>query len=148
MEEGDVPQVHALLAALARFEKLEHGFEASEEALMRHAFGDRPIVEGIVSESGGRIVGAAVFFFTYSTFKGGRGIWLEDLFVLPEERGKGHGRALLGAVLQRASDEGCRRVEWSVLEWNESAIRFYESAGAAVLPDWRICRWEGFPEGR
>ena len=92
---------------------------------------------------GDRAVGVAVFFHNFSTFLGRPGLYLEDLFVNPEDRGKGHGRALLRHLARLAVERGCARFEWSVLDWNEPAIRFYRSQGADVMPDWRICRVTG-----
>jgi len=96
-----------------------------------------------VAESAGELVGFALFFGNYSTFLTQPGIYLEDIYVLPEERGRGIGKALLMNVARIAYERGCGRLEWSVLEWNTSAIAFYERAGAGVLPDWRICRVTG-----
>jgi GNAT superfamily N-acetyltransferase len=113
------------------------------QALAEHLFGDRPWAESIVAELDREVVGFALFFTNYSTFLTKPGLYLEDLFVLPDHRGKGLGKALLLAVAAIASERDYGRMEWSVLDWNEAAIAFYEHIGATVLPDWRICRITG-----
>ena len=107
------------------------------------AFGSRPAVEVLVAEELGKIDGFALFFHTFSTFLGRRGLWLEDLYVRPERRGSGIGTALLKALAALAVERGCGRFEWAVLDWNTPAIGFYERMGATVLPDWRIARVTG-----
>jgi GNAT superfamily N-acetyltransferase len=129
-----------LVQQLAVFERLADKVSGSAEALARHLFGERPAAEAIVAETGERLLGFALFFGTYSTFLTRPGVYLEDLFVLESERGKGIGRALLSEVRRIAEARGAGRLEWSVLDWNENAIRFYRAFGADVLPDWRICR--------
>lgn len=101
---------------------------------------DEPVVECLVAELDHVIVAYSLFFTSFSTFKVKPGIWLEDLYVLPEMRGQGIGKTLLSTVVESAKERGYGRVEWSVLDWNESAITFYERLGATVMPDWRICR--------
>jgi GNAT superfamily N-acetyltransferase len=139
----DVPAIHALVAALARYEKLEHQVSGTADDLREHLFGARRYVEALVAGEGASVVGFALYFHNYSTFLARPGLYLEDLFVLPDHRRLGHGRALLKALARIAVERGCGRLEWSVLEWNEPALRFYESIGAPAMPDWRICRLTG-----
>jgi GNAT superfamily N-acetyltransferase len=145
---ADVPQVFAFIRALARFERLEHEVETegAVERLHVHLFGPRPACEVLIAEdpaAGGSALGFALFFPVYSTFKTEVCLHLEDLFVLPEARGRGIGEALLRAVAAVGDARGCARVQWNVLDWNRGAIQFYERLGATVLPDWRTCRVEG-----
>lgn len=139
----DLPTIHALLGALARYEKLEHEAVGTQEALREHLFGASPAAEVILAEEAGRVVGFALTFRTYSTFLCKPGIYLEDLFVLPEHRGKGHGRALLAALARQAVERGCGRFEWAVLDWNEPAIGFYRSLGARRMEGWSVFRLTG-----
>ncbi len=127
---------------MADFEKLSHQVVVTEAALREHLFGARPCAEAIVARVGGKPAGFALFFHNYSTFVGKPGMYLEDIFVLPESRKGGVGRALLRRVASIARERGCGRFEWSVLDWNENAIDFYRRVGAEVLPDWRICRMD------
>jgi GNAT superfamily N-acetyltransferase len=140
---SDVPALHALILGLARYERLEHEFVGTDEHLRAHLFGARPYAEALVSEEGGVIFAFALFFHTYSTFLCRPGVYLEDLFVEPQYRRKGHGRALIREVARIAVDRGCGRFEWSVLDWNEPAIAFYRSLGATIMDEWRICRMTG-----
>ncbi|XGV94564.1 MAG: N-acetyltransferase family protein [Leptolyngbya sp. BL-A-14] len=140
---ADVPAIFALIQALAEYEKLAHAVTGSPEALQNHLFGQRPYAEVVLAEVAETVAGLALFFYNYSTFLTKPGIYLEDLFVLPEYRKLGIGKALLTHLAQRALSEGCGRLEWSVLDWNAPAIAFYEKMGATVLPDWRICRVTG-----
>jgi GNAT superfamily N-acetyltransferase len=142
-ERRDVDAIVALIRGLAEFEKLTHLLEVTPEKLALHLFGPKPVVEAIVAERSGRVVGFALFFVSYSTFLAKPGLWLEDLFVEPDERGHGIGQALLEHLARVAAARGYGRVEWSVLDWNAGAIRFYERMGATVMPDWRICRIAG-----
>lgn len=139
----DVPALVGLIRELAEFEHLSHLVEATPEALAPHLFGPRPVAEAVVGEVAGRVVGFALFFTNFSTFKCRPGLYLEDLYVQPAQRGTGLGRALLRHVGALAAARGCGRFEWSVLDWNANAIAFYEKMGASVLPDWRICRVTG-----
>lgn len=132
-----------LIQALAEYEKLSHAVTGNAEALEAHLFGAKPYIEAILAEYAGQVVGFALFFHNYSTFLTKPGIYVEDLFVLPEFRRKGIGKALLQYIAQLAVDRDCGRLEWSVLDWNQPAIAFYETIGASVLPDWRICRVTG-----
>jgi GNAT superfamily N-acetyltransferase len=140
---ADGETLFTLIKALAEYEKLTHAVTGSVVALKEHLFGERPIIEAILAEVEGQPVGFALFFYNYSTFLTKPGIYLEDLFVLPEFRRQGIGQVLLAHLAQLALERGCGRFEWSVLDWNESAIKFYERMGATVLPDWRICRVTG-----
>jgi GNAT superfamily N-acetyltransferase len=140
---SDVPTLYALIRALARYEKLDHEHVGMEVDLCEHLFGARPYCEALVAEDESRLVGFALFFHNYSTFLARPGIYLEDLFVLPDWRRHGHGRDLLRAVARLAVDRGCGRFEWSVLNWNEPAIGFYQALGAEPLDDWRIFRLQG-----
>lgn len=139
----DVPAIFSLIQALAEYENLTHQVTGTEADLQDHLFGEKPFVEAIVATTPTQIVGFALFFYNYSTFLTKPGIYLEDLFVLPEYRGEGIGKALLTQVAQLAINRNCGRLEWSVLDWNEPAIGFYQRMGADVLPDWRICRVTG-----
>jgi GNAT superfamily N-acetyltransferase len=116
---------------------------STQEQLHVHLFGARPYAEALLAEDEGTAVGFAVFFHNYSTFVGRPGLYVEDVFVCPEHRRKGHGRSLFRELARIAVDRGCARFEWSVLDWNEPAIAFYRSLGATVMPDWRICRMTG-----
>ena len=140
---GDEDAIFRLIRALAEFEHLTHQVSGSAELLAEHLFGARPAAEALVAEVSGELVGFALFFSNYSTFLTQPGVYLEDLFVLPSERGRGIGKALLVSVAQIARERQCGRLEWSVLDWNANAIAFYERAGATVMPDWRICRVTG-----
>lgn len=137
---SDVPAVLSFIRGLAEYEKLTHLMHATEEQLRETLFGERRYAEVLIARVGGKPVGFALFFHNYSTFLAKPGLYLEDLFVLPEYRGKGVGRSLLKAVAKVAQDRKCGRFEWTVLDWNEPAIRFYEKIGATLLPDWRVCR--------
>ena len=142
----DVPELHALIRGLADYERLTSNCVSTEEDLDSALFGERPAAEALIArdrENSRPAVGFALFFQTYSTFVGRRGLWLEDLFVVPEQRGAGLGRALLVELAKIAQRRGCGRFEWAVLDWNAPAIRFYESLGATILPDWRLVRVTG-----
>jgi GNAT superfamily N-acetyltransferase len=140
---ADVPAIFQLIQALADYEQLSHEVVGSKTALAEHLFGDRPLAETLVAEYDSKSVGFALFFHNYSTFLTKPGIYLEDVFVLPEYRGQGIGKALLAHLATIALERDCGRLEWSVLDWNEPAIAFYEHVGATVLPEWRTCRVTG-----
>ena len=137
---GDEHALFELVRALARFERLEYTVSGSAEELARHLFGERPVAEAVLAEEDGAAVGFALFFTTYSTFLTRPGVYLEDLFVLESHRRRGVGAALLTEVKRLAEARGAGRLEWSVLDWNTGAIKFYERFGATALPQWRICR--------
>ena len=141
--EADVPVIVGLIRALATYERLEHEMVATEDDIHHALFGPRPYAEVILAREDSDTVGYALFFHNYSTFRGRPGIYLEDLFVRPERRGHGYGRALLVALARLAVERGCARYEWSVLDWNEPAIGFYRRMGAEVMEEWRICRVTG-----
>ena len=138
--KADVAAIHTLIAELADFEDLRHQFVATVEDLQQGLFGAKPAAEAMVAEMQGEIVGYAIFFPSYSTFIGQRGLWLEDLYVQKDCRGQGIGKKLILAVGALAEERGCQRFEWSVLDWNQRAIDFYEGLGAEVMPDWRTVR--------
>ena len=140
---ADLPAIVGLIRELAAFEKLEHLVVATPESMAPHLFGTRPAAEAVVAEVDGAVVAFALFFTNFSTFLGQPGLYLEDLYVQPAHRGTGLGKSLLAHLGALAVERGCGRFEWSVLDWNENAIRFYESMGATVMPDWRICRITG-----
>lgn len=140
---ADSHTLFTLIQALAEYEKLSHAVTGNPAALQAHLFGGKPYAEAILAELSGKVVGFALFFHNYSTFLTQPGIYLEDLFVLPEYRSCGIGKALLIHVAQLAISRGCGRLEWSVLTWNQPAIAFYQRMGASILPDWQICRVTG-----
>jgi GNAT superfamily N-acetyltransferase len=142
-EPGDVGHVLGMIEALAEYEKLRHLCVATEAGLARALFGPEPAAEVVLGWEDDRPVGFALFFHNFSTFLGRRGLYLEDLFVQPAFRRRGYGRALLIHLARLAVERGCGRFEWAVLDWNASAVSFYESLGATVLPDWRITRVTG-----
>jgi GNAT superfamily N-acetyltransferase len=142
----DVPAILDLIRGLAEYERLSHLCVSTEADIAAALFGPHPAAEVLIARCGapsGKAAGFALFFHTFSTFLGRRSLWLEDLFVRPEHRGAGIGRALLQSLAGIARERGCGRFEWTVLDWNAPAIRFYGSLGADLLPDWRICRVTG-----
>ena len=141
--ESDVPLILAFIRELAEYERLPHEVVATEESLRRTMFGPKPEAEVLLAHLDGGPVGFAVFFTTYSTFLGRSGIHLEDVFVRPAARGRGVGRALLTAVARIAVSRGSGRLEWSVLDWNESAIGFYRGLGARPMDEWTVYRLDG-----
>jgi GNAT superfamily N-acetyltransferase len=142
-EAPDVPVIAELIRGLARFEKLEDEVTMTEERLGENLFGRHRYAETLLAEDAGTAVGFALFFHNFSTFLGLPGIYLEDLFVIPEHRGQGVGRALLKELARVALERGCGRLEWSVLNWNRDAISFYEKLGARPLSDWTVYRLTG-----
>jgi GNAT superfamily N-acetyltransferase len=142
-EPSDVPVIADLIRGLARFEKLEHEVTLTEELLAVGLFGPRPYAEALLAEEDGLPIGFALFFHSFSTFLARPGIYLEDLFVVPEHRGRGIGRALLAHLARLAVERGCGRLEWAVLDWNSEAIGFYERLGARPNSDWTIYRVAG-----
>ncbi|HEY7672483.1 MAG TPA: GNAT family N-acetyltransferase [Gammaproteobacteria bacterium] len=141
--KADVPVILSLIRQLAEYEKLAHEVTASEQVIRDSLFGPKPAAEVLLAHAGSVPIGFAVFFQNFSTFLGKPGIYLEDLFVLPDWRRKGVGKRLLSSVAALAVARGCGRFEWAVLDWNEPALRFYKSLGTRVMDDWRICRLTG-----
>ncbi len=139
----DVQRLLQLIRDLAEYEKLSHLVVGTEAQLREELFGERPVIESVLAWEGEQALGFALFFHNFSTFLARRGLYLEDLFVVPEARGRGIGRALIRHGARLAVERGCGRYEWSVLDWNQTAIDFYRSIGAELLPDWRICRMTG-----
>ena len=142
-EPRDVPALVGLIRELAEFEKLTHLVEVTPQRLHPQLFGERPAAEAVVAELQGRVIGFALFFTNFSTFLGKPGLYLEDLYVQPAHRNGGVGRALLTHLAALANARGYGRFEWSVLDWNVDAIRFYDKMGATLLREWRICRVTG-----
>ena len=141
--EADVPLIMRFIRDLAEYERLADRVTATEEMLRRTLFGNPRFAEVLVCEDGVEPAGFALFFHNYSTFLGQPGIYLEDLFVREEMRGRGHGKALLARLARIARERGCGRVEWAVLDWNAPSIAFYRSIGAISLDDWKIMRLTG-----
>jgi GNAT superfamily N-acetyltransferase len=139
----DLDRIIGFIRALATYEKLANDVHLHRETLGNHLFGPRPMAEVLIAELDAAPVGFALFFHNFSTFEGRPGIYLEDLFVDPASRGSGAGRALLSRLAQLAIERGCARLEWSVLDWNEPAIRFYKSLGATPMDGWTINRVDG-----
>jgi GNAT superfamily N-acetyltransferase len=139
----DVPTILTLIRGLAEYEHLVHQMEATPSRLRRHGFGRRPYFETLVCRRGRTPVGFALYFYTYSTFLGRPSLYLEDLFVLPEERGRGAGKALLRALAKIAVARACGRMEWVVLDWNAPSIRFYKGLGARLHKEWVLTRLTG-----
>ena len=139
----DLGAVHAMIRELAAYEKLSHLCVSTEADLDAALFGPRPAAEVLVAWKAGKPAAFALFFHNFSTFLGRRGLWLEDLYVRPEFRRQGCAHALLRALAGITCARDCGRFEWAVLDWNAPAIEFYQTLGAAVLPDWRICRVVG-----
>lgn len=140
---GDEALVLGFIRKLADYEKLAHEVEATEIDLSRDLFGAAPRVFCEIAEWGGAPVGFALWFYTYSTFRGRHGIWLEDLFVDPDHRGHGTGKALLAHLAKRCADEGLGRLEWWVLDWNAPSIEFYKAQRADMMDEWTVCRVDG-----
>jgi GNAT superfamily N-acetyltransferase len=139
----DVPLLLRLITALAEYERMTDQVVAAEADVRASLFGDTPAAEAVIARVGGEAVGFALWFYNYSTFLGRQGLYLEDLFVLPEQRGRGIGRALLIHLARVAVSRNCGRMEWSVLDWNEPAIRFYRSLGAEPMDEWTVFRVTG-----
>ncbi|NMN03059.1 MULTISPECIES: GNAT family N-acetyltransferase [unclassified Novosphingobium] len=137
---ADLPLIAQLIRDLAAYEKLTHQVRFDEATLGEHLFGPRPMAEVLVAERDGQGEGFALFFHNFSTFEGKPGIYLEDLYVRPQARGAGLGKALLQALAALAVQRGCARLEWSVLDWNAPSIAFYRSLGARMMDEWRIMR--------
>ncbi len=142
-EPNDSGLVYAFIRELAEYERLTHLVEATEADIAAELFGPRPRVFCDIAEWRGQPVGFALWFYTFSTFKGRRGIYLEDLFVRPEHRGHGIGKGLLHGLARRCAEEGLGRLEWAVLDWNTPSIAFYESLGATPQDGWTVYRLTG-----
>jgi GNAT superfamily N-acetyltransferase len=140
---GDAGVVLGFIRALAAYEKLAHEVEASEASLDAMLFGPNPRVFADIAEWDGEPVGFAIWFYNFSTFLGRHGLWLEDLYVMPEQRGRGIGKALLARLAKRCLDEGLGRLEWWVLDWNTPAIEIYRAQGARMMDEWTVCRTTG-----
>jgi GNAT superfamily N-acetyltransferase len=142
-EEEDVPVLLQFIKKLALYERLSHVVTATEEILRRNLFGEKRAAEAILAEYQGRVTGFAVYFYNFSTFEGKPGIFIEDLYVDESHRRQGLGLAMFMYIARLAKERGCGRLEWSVLDWNEPAIHFYENLGAAALSDWTTYRLTG-----
>ena len=138
--EKDVPLIYILIKELAEFEKMLHEVKATEASLLETLFGKQKFAEVLIAEFNGKPAGQALYFFNYSTFIGKPGIYLEDLYVRPQFRKNGIGKALLTELIKLAKEKNCGRVEWAVLNWNENAISFYKSLGAVPMEEWQIFR--------
>jgi GNAT superfamily N-acetyltransferase len=136
----DVPVILELIRDLATYERAPEEVVATEEQLVDVLFGERPVAEVLLAFEGESPVGFAIYFYNFSTWLGRPGLYLEDLFVKPEKRGKGYGRALLVDLAKIARDRGCGRMEWAVLDWNEPAIEFYRALGAKPMNEWTVFR--------
>ena len=137
---ADVPVILELIRALATYERAPNGVTATEDGLNKVLFGEKPAAEVLLAFENETAVGFAVFFHNFSTWLGRPGLYLEDLFVRPEDRGKGYGRALLIHLAKIARDRGCGRMEWAVLDWNDPAIQFYHKLGAKPMDEWTVFR--------
>jgi len=142
-QSGDLPLIAELIRALAEYEKLAHEVRFDEAVLAQKLFGPRPYAEVLIGEIDGVPQGFALFFHNFSTFEGKPGVYLEDLFVRPEARGSGLGKALLARLAALALERDCARLEWSVLDWNEPAIGFYKGLGAKMMDEWTVMRVDG-----
>ncbi len=140
---SDTPLILSLIKELAEYERLSHMVVATEDMLREQLFGAQPCAQVVIARENNVPVGFALFFWNFSTFLGKPGVYLEDLFVRPEFRGKGYGKALLLHLASRAKQRGCGRFEWSVLDWNEPAIQFYQSLGAVNMKEWNLYRVTG-----
>jgi GNAT superfamily N-acetyltransferase len=140
---ADIPVVFDLIKQLAEYEKLSHMVSGNEAMLRESLFGEKPVCEAVVAREGELPVGFALYFSTFSTFLCKPGLYLEDLFVLPEKRGSGYGKALLSHLANICLERGCGRFEWRVLDWNEPSIKFYESLGGVMMKEWWLVRMTG-----
>lgn len=139
----DASLILEFVKGLAKYEKAEHEVLATEAHIKNSLFGSHSTTQAVICEKGGHPIGFAVYFFNYSTWLGKHGLYLEDLYVMPSERGSGAGKSLLKYLAQIAVQKGCGRFEWSVLDWNEPAINFYESFGAKAQEEWVVYRLSG-----
>ena len=143
--ESDVDPIHALIVELATYERSADQVRATPDQLRAALFGAQPAAYALVAEAGDEIVGFALYFRNFSTWEGVHGIYLEDLYVKPEHRGAGHGRALLSSLAALAVERGYARLEWAVLDWNQPSITFYRNLGALPLDEWTVYRLSGDP---
>ncbi len=141
--ESDVGRIHQLVLDLARYERAPDQVKATPEQLRAALFGPQPAAYALVAEAGGKVVGFALYFLNFSTWEGVHGIYLEDLYVMPEHRGTGLGKAMLRSLAQIAVQRGYARVEWWVLDWNEPSIDFYRRLGAVPMDEWTVYRLTG-----
>ena len=141
--ENDVATILALIKELAEYEHLSHEVEATADDIRKSLFGDRPVAEALIGEADGIAVSFALFFYNFSTFLGKPGIYLEDLYVKPEHRSNGFGRRMLAHIARLAKERNCGRFEWSVLDWNEPAIRTYDRLNARPMKEWLLYRLTG-----
>ncbi len=139
----DVAVLHRLIGDLADYERLAHQVVGTADQLAEELFGAHPVIESVLAWEGDEVLGFGLYFHNYSTFLARRGLYLEDLFVVPHARGRGFGKRLIHHCARLAVERGCGRFEWAVLDWNRPAIDFYLSLGATMLADWRICRLSG-----
>jgi GNAT superfamily N-acetyltransferase len=142
-ERADLDTIIGFIRALAEFEKLADQVRLDRDALDAHLFGERPMAEVLIAEANATSIGFALFFHNFSTFEGRPGLYLEDLYVVPQARGSGAGKALLRALARLTIERGCARLEWWVLDWNVAAIDFYTALGAKPMDDWTVYRVEG-----
>jgi GNAT superfamily N-acetyltransferase len=140
---SDVGDIVRLVRGLAEYEKLLHEVKSTEADFRARLFGERPVAHAVLAEATGAAVGMTLYYYTFSTFTGRCDLFLEDLFVMPAHRGHGIGLALFRHLAGIARDEGCRRIEWRVLNWNQPAIDFYDRIGAKPMTDWSVRRLEG-----
>ncbi|KPL09858.1 MAG: GNAT family acetyltransferase [Bacteroides sp. SM1_62] len=141
--ESDVPLILRFVQELAEYEKLSHEVLATEEDFRKYLFGEKQFAEVVIGEYHSDPVGYALYFYSFSTFTGKPGIYLEDIYVKPDERGRGFGKTMLAYLARLAVDQQCGRYEWAVLDWNEPSISFYESLGATLKKEWIIARVTG-----
>jgi GNAT superfamily N-acetyltransferase len=140
IKQDEVPGLLELIRELARFERLEHEVEATVESLTQSLFGPRPVAGALIARATGELAGYALHFFTFSSFTGRAGIWLEDLYVRSQFRRQGLGRALIQAVARVGADRNCKRFEWTALNWNKNALDFYRKLGAKTMDEWVLVR--------
>jgi GNAT superfamily N-acetyltransferase len=144
-QESDIAHIHRLIVDLATYERSPHEVKATPEQLRTALFAPQPAAYALVAEADGEVVGFALYFRNFSTWEGVHGIYLEDLYVMPEHRGAGHGKALLSALAAQAVERGYARLEWAVLDWNQPSIDFYRGIGAVPLDEWTVYRLSGEP---
>jgi hypothetical protein len=137
---AEIPALLSLIRELAKFELLENAMEATVDSLRESLFAPNPAAGALLAHENGEVVGYAIYFFTFSSFLGRRGIWLEDVFVLPQFRNQGTGRRLINAVARIGAEANCGRFEWTALDWNKNALAVYEKMGAQVLHEWVLLR--------